>query len=83
MSKPIDNSIRKYDSKNNLIEKCCKKCNNWFGVSNFFKQSTSVDGYLNVCKPCQKGRMKKQYQDKVEKKKGISHSDLDEYFKTQ
>jgi len=52
MSKPIDKSIRKYDYDGNLIEKYCKKCNQWYSVDEFHKHNNVIDNLSDRCKYC-------------------------------
>lgn len=42
-----------------MDKKTCRRCNAEKSISDFYKHSRMADGYLNICKPCVKTRVKK------------------------
>ena len=73
-------SRRKFDDDGNIIEKQCSKCNKFFDVDNFFKDKNVFDGLYNNCKDCHREKVRVSDKKRLDKKKGISQSDLDSYF---
>ena len=50
---PIKHERRRYNDKNEVIEKLCSICKQWKGIEEFVKdKSSKVDGYNFRCKSC-------------------------------
>lgn len=56
-----DAAIRKYDEQGNLIKKCCFRCKQWLPLNNFWKSSSSKDGYAAECVNCQNTAKENRY----------------------
>ena len=45
--------------------KTCRKCKRRRVISYFYRKSRNKDGYMNVCKDCQRGAVKEKFKIKV------------------
>ena len=54
------NKLNNEKNINSIKEKKCISCNKLFNISNYYKQSTSKDGYRSYCISCSKLNRKKE-----------------------
>lgn len=56
-----DQKIHQRDKDNNIIAKKCFRCNQWFPLTNFWKNSSQKDGYCGECKDCSNTAKENRY----------------------
>ena len=48
----FDESLREYDQQGNMIKRVCQCCKRMLPIDEYYKNSSSSDGYSRICKYC-------------------------------
>lgn len=58
----LNKSLRKYDENGNLIGHVCQCCKRMLPIDNYYKDSSTADGFSWICKYCQIHSLQARYQ---------------------
>lgn len=60
-SSQLDMSLRECDKDGNITKRTCQRCKRMLPIEEFYKNSSTADGYSGVCKYCQQHSMLGRY----------------------